>query len=52
MLSKDKGTKEERIKKELQNNSKLTKNDNKYVPFNNYFQCKWTKSSNQKIQNG
>jgi len=45
------------VREESKNREKLQKqpknklqNDNKYVPIRNYFECKWTKHSNQKTQ--
>ena len=37
------------ITNQPENNLKIV--DNKFIPLNNYFKCKWTKFSEQKTQN-
>ena len=37
-------------RKSVETTTKQVKNDNKYVSINNYFECKWSKCSKQKLK--
>ena len=47
--AREKGRNRDELQKHTENNEK---NDNNYIPTNNYFKCKWTKFSNQKTHSG